>query len=201
VTRSIAVVVVSLLLVVSFASAREWVPFTDAPLSEEVATSITSSDLSATVIEVEVPGMLVEPAYRGMPGSVELAIPGARPLSSPGMPDLPVLSYMLAVPNSGNARLEVLGLEERVLSGYDIAPAAPFQLEGGERVDAAADPAVYSKDAFYPAEVASVSEPAILRDLRLVSLRVNPVRRSTRPWSTTTTSSRALRCVAARISS
>lgn len=175
-TRSIAVVVVSLLLVVSFASAREWVPFTDAPLSEEVATSITSSDLSATVIEVEVPGMLVEPAYRGMPGSVELAIPGARPLSSPGMPDLPVLSYMLAVPNSGNARLEVLGLEERVLSGYDIAPAAPFQLEGGERVDAAADPAVYSKDAFYPAEVASVSEPAILRDLRLVSLRVNPVR-------------------------
>ncbi len=151
-------------------------PFSDTPLSEEVEASITSSDLSTTVIDIEIPGMLVEPAFRGSPGSVDLAIPGARALSSPGMPDLPVLSYMLAVPDRGDVRLEIVALEERVLQGYDIAPASPFELEGREPVDATADPAVYSTDAFYPANVASVGEPGILRDLRLVSVRVNPVR-------------------------
>jgi hypothetical protein len=176
VTRSIAVALLLLLLVVSFASAREWVPFTDSPLSEEVETSISSPDLSATVIEVEVPGMMVMPSFRGMPGSVDLAIPGARPLSSPGMPDVPVLSYLVAVPNHGDVRLEVVSLEERVLHGYDIAPARPFEFEGHEPMDAAADPVVYSKDAFYPAEVASIGEPAVLRDLRLADVRINPVR-------------------------
>lgn len=176
-TRSITVAVLLVLLAVSFASAREWVPFADTPISEEVEAGITSSDLSTTVIEVEVPGMMVEPAFRGMPGSVDLAIPGARPLSNPGMPNLPVLSYMLAVPNHGDVRLEVVALEERVLQGYDIAPARPFELEGRDQlIDATADPAVYATDAFYPEAVASIGEPGIFRDLRLVSVRVNPVR-------------------------
>ena len=58
-TRSIAVAVLLVLLVFSFASAREWVPFSDAPVAEEVATRIISTDISTTVIEVDVPGMLV----------------------------------------------------------------------------------------------------------------------------------------------
>ena len=175
-TRSIAVAVLLVLLVFSFASAREWVPFSDVPVAEEVVSRVVSTDVSATVIDIEIPGMLVEPTFRGMPGSVDLAIPGARPLSSPGMPNLPVLSYMLAVPNSGNVRLEVVALEERVIQGYDVAPASPFELEGREPVDATTDPAVYSTDAFYPADAASIGEPGVLRDLRLVSVRVNPVR-------------------------
>ncbi len=175
-TRSIAVAVLLVLLVFSFASAREWVPFRDAPVAEEVATRIVSTDISTTVIEVEVPGMLVEPALKGFPGAVDLAIPGARNLSSPGMPDLPVLSYLLAIPAYGDVELEVVALEERVLAGYDVAAARPFQLEGREPIEAVPDASVYATDAFYPADVATVGEPGIFRDLRLVSVRVNPVR-------------------------
>jgi len=177
VTRSIAIAVLLVLLVFSFASAREWVPFREGQVAEEVATRIVSADISTTVIEVEIPGMMVEPALKGFPGAVDLAIPGARSLSSnPGMPDLPVLSYLVAIPAYGDVELEVVVLEERVLEGYDVAAARPFALEGHEPTDAVPDASVYATDAFYPADVASVGEPGIFRDLRLVSVRVNPIR-------------------------
>ncbi|HYW68634.1 MAG TPA: C25 family cysteine peptidase, partial [bacterium] len=174
-TRSIVIAVLLAVLVFSGASAREWVPIREEQTAE-VVTSITSSDISTTVIEVEIPGMLVEPAFRGTPGELNLAIPGARSLSSPGMPDLPVLSYLLAVPDYGEIELEIVAIEERVLEGYDVAAAAPFAIEGREAEDAVRSEAVYAADAFYPAEVASVGEPGVLRDLRLASVRVNPVR-------------------------
>ena len=175
-TRSIAVAVLLVLLVFSFASAREWVPFSDAPVAEEVATRIISTDISTTVIEVDIPGMLVEPALRGFPGAVDLAIPGTRSLSNPGMPDLPVLSYLVAIPDYGDVELEIVALEERVLAGYDVAVARPFEVEGREPMEAVPDASVYATDAFYPADVASVGEPGVFRDLRLVSVRVNPIR-------------------------
>ncbi|MCK4408541.1 MAG: hypothetical protein KAW67_00555, partial [Candidatus Eisenbacteria sp.] len=175
-TRSIAIAVLLVFLVFSFASAREWVPFRDAPVEEEVGTRIISTDTSTTVIEIEIPGMMVEPALKGLPGAVDLAIPGARTLSSPGMPNLPVLSYLVAIPAYGDVELEIVVLEERVLAGYDIAAARPFELEGREPMEAVPDASVYATDAFYPADVASVGEPGIFRDLRLVSVRVNPVR-------------------------
>ncbi|MCK4510619.1 hypothetical protein KAW64_02720, partial [bacterium] len=175
-TRSIAVAVLLVLLAFSFASASEWVPFRDTPVAEEVVSRIVSTDISTTVIEIEIPGMLVEPAFKGLPGAVDLAIPGARNLSSPGMPDLPVLSYLLAIPAYGDVELEIAVLEERVLAGYDIAAARPFELEGREPMEAVPDASVYATDAFYPADVAAVGEPGVFRDLRLVSVRVNPVR-------------------------
>ena len=55
-TRSIAVAVLLVLLVFSFAFAGEWVPFRDTPVAEEVATRIISTDISTTVIEIEIPG-------------------------------------------------------------------------------------------------------------------------------------------------
>ncbi len=175
-TRSTAIAVLLVLLVFSFASAREWVPFREGQVAEEVATRIVSTDISTTVIEVEIPGMIVEPALKGFPGAVDLAIPGARSLSNPGMPDLPVLSYLVAIPAYGSVELEVVALEERVLEGYDVAAARPFAFEGREQIEAVPDASVYATDAFYPADVATVGEPGIFRDLRLVSVRVNPIR-------------------------
>jgi len=176
VTRTTAIVLVFLLAFFSGALAREWMPFADGADVEEAAARITSDGASDTVIDLRVPGMFVEPDLRGTPGSVTLTIPGARPLSDPGRPDLPVLSYLIAIPDRGDVELQVISCEERVLEGYDVAPAVPFALEGGKPAPAVPDASVYSVDAYYPADVASLGEPGVFRDLRLVAVRVNPVR-------------------------
>jgi hypothetical protein len=48
-------------------------------------------------------------------------------------------------------------------------------MEGEERVAFDIDADLYARDAFYPENIVEVDEPGIWRDIRMVSLRVNPV--------------------------
>jgi hypothetical protein len=111
-----------------------------------------------------------------MAGSVDLSIPGSASLSRPGAPDVPVMSCLLGIPDRGDVRLEVVSFDEQYLEGYDVAPARPFAQEGKALIEAVPDAAIYGQDAFYPSELASLGEPAVFRDLRVVAVRVNPVR-------------------------
>ena len=52
--------------------------------------------------------------------------------------------------------------------------ALPFAWDAPAFGQIARDAAVYGKDAWYPAEVAVLSEPAIFRDLRVVQLDALP---------------------------
>ena len=153
-------------------SAAEWVALSGAPADAEAAARVTASDLAATVIEVDVPGMFVE-AAGGERAATDVSIPGARKLAHPGLPELPFLSYLVAIPDQGNVELEVECSGERALEGFDIAASPPLEQEG---VPGNPDPAVYDRNALWPPEAASLGEPAVMRDVRLVQVRVFPVR-------------------------
>jgi hypothetical protein len=170
---------VAIVVVLAFFSgsyAREWIPLLEGTPSEEAVAEVLSSDESGTLMEVEIPGLTLEPSFRGTPGSVRLSIPGAASTTLPGAPELPVVSFLLAVPDLGDVSLEIVSRDERVLDGYDVAPVRPYALEGRQPQEAVADPSIYGSDTLYPAELAVLGEPAVFRDLRVVSVRVNPVR-------------------------
>lgn len=155
--------------------AREWIELSR-PSGEEAVARVLSSDRTGVRIEIEVPGLLVT-EQAGFPhAGVDLSIPGATTIQKPGFPDLPVLSYLIAIPATGGVELDVSVSGERVLSGFDVLPAAPFARMGEESEEALRDAEMYATDAVYPAAVASVGEPAVMRDLRLVQVRVFPVR-------------------------
>jgi len=120
--------------------------------------------------------MFVASDERVVSGAVGIEIPGGVSLGQPGLPDLPVLTYLVAVPDRGDIALEVLSSHERILEDYVVSPAVNDFEIGKEPVIVAPDASVYSADALYPAEVASISDPVIMRDLRLVQVRVHPVR-------------------------
>jgi hypothetical protein len=177
VTRWIAAVVVVLAVCATGAAARDWIALEEmAPGDAEATALVVSSDRQATVIEIGIPGVHVRPGGGAVPGAVDLEVPGATKAQVPGAPNVPVLSYLVAIPDRGGVELEVTGLDEVVLEGYRVSPAAPFEVEGKPALRATPDPAVYSRDALYPAEAAAVGEPMIMRDLRLVQVRVHPVR-------------------------
>lgn len=174
-TRALAVTLL-ILVALSSAQAREWIPLCEAAPAAEAVSDVVSTDAAGTLIKIEVPGFFAEPLYRSATGAVALSIPGAVYPGVPGAPDLPVLSYTIAVPDEGRVGIEIVSLEERVLEGYDVPASAPYATEGTAPERAVPDAGIYGTDAYYPAEVASVGEPAVMRDLRLVPVRVNPVR-------------------------
>jgi len=164
--------VVVLVALSSLAGARDWVPFVETPGSTEAVARVASTDARSTLIEIEVPGMHVERTE----GVADLTIPGAVKMQTEGLPNLPVLSYFVAIPDRGGVELEVVSASERVLRGYDVAAAAPFAVQGREPVEAVRDSRLYATDALFPSAIAEIGEPGIMRDLRLVQVRVYPVR-------------------------
>ncbi len=97
-------------------------------------------------------------------------------------PTVPQVSRFYQIPNRGAVRLELGTLEYDVVEDID---ALPFMTEEPAFGQMTRDAAVYSKDAWYPPEVAVLSEPAIFRDLRVAQLvlypvQVNPVTRQAR---------------------
>jgi len=155
-------------------AAREWTPLTDSVSGEAPpSASVVQHDSNGTLVEVEVPGIVIAEA----PGraGVSIELPGAGRLDRAGLPDLPALSYLLAIPSTGAVRVEIESLNETTLAGFDVAPAAPFRTDGEPAAKAVASD-TYARHAFYPASPAVLSEPMVFRDLRLVRLEVRPVR-------------------------
>jgi len=106
-----------------------------------------------------------------------------------GMPDLPVISRSLIVPDDAKMAVRVVDGEYRVLSGVFVAPSkgnlyrdvnpADVPFEFGD---------VYERDAWYPEEIVELGDPYILRDYRGQVMRVspfqyNPVRNELRVFS------------------
>ena len=112
-------------------------------------------------------------------------------LRNPGAPELPFYQTLIALPPGATATVEVTrgGSEQSEQVGYlepapqqrDIDADLSNLAEVDINIDALAlldeaDAAIYERDAFYPAELFSLSEPAYLRDLRVVSLTLFPLR-------------------------
>ncbi len=82
-----------------------------------------------------------------------------------GAPDLPHLSVLVGLPQSGTARLSATPSETRVLGGVRLRPAPGF---------AAADPAAQPQSGTWPAHAAELGPVETMRGVRVARLTVNP---------------------------
>jgi hypothetical protein len=92
----------------------------------------------------------------------------------PGAPDLPRVTRLIMISNSGDVNVQIAGQSFHVETLAQL-PAPKRTLAGDEYADAEANPAIYLTNDWYPSEVASISPPMVLRDVRFVILTVNPV--------------------------
>jgi hypothetical protein len=106
-----------------------------------------------------------------------LEIPGGGFSSETGAPEVPNFSRLIALPPTAGIHAEFQVVESTTISGLDLMPA-----QGADPADLQVNPqpvrfdiASYSRDSFYPERRVVVSEPAISRGVRLVSLTMNPV--------------------------
>ncbi|MBI5060481.1 hypothetical protein HZB60_11955 [candidate division KSB1 bacterium] len=95
----------------------------------------------------------------------------------PGFPDVPRIARLLMVDRTGNVDLTILNQQFHIEQGGVPAPVQPLQGDNGYEPSVPVLPAdeIYANNDWYPAQIATISEPMTLRDIRFVILNIFPV--------------------------
>ncbi len=92
-----------------------------------------------------------------------------------GKPALPRFSRLIAIPNSGNPHFEIISYDRKIVKNIDVYPAQRLQSESqSSDRNFVIDEEFYNGSKIFPAEIVQLGEPAIMRDLRIVRLTINP---------------------------
>lgn len=93
-----------------------------------------------------------------------------------GLPETVSFSTLLSVPLTGRVEIGSVHIEDsQTYKETDLFPSQGFNLEIDKKIGFVKDEAFYSKDTLYPFNNVEISQPVIMRDVRIISLTVNPV--------------------------
>lgn len=153
-------------------------PLRDDVEGDRPQIQILRDDPDQVQIEVKLPGVeLLEGELEGRRWD-RVEIPGGGYEYELGAPEVPHFTRLLIIPTTTGVRAEFEALESQTLPNVDLMPA-----QGLDPEDLKQNPqpvrfnmSDYSQDAFYPQDEVMTGEPAVMRGLRVVALRMNPVR-------------------------
>jgi hypothetical protein len=91
--------------------------------------------------------------------------------SESGMPELPVISTMIAIPDLGKASVEFVSSSTELITGFT---PSPVQEEGSDKDAFFFNPDYYNGRKSIASEVLSFSKPQIMRDMRVILVQVQP---------------------------
>ena len=111
--------------------------------------------------------------YRGEEMS-EISINAICIPNDAGLPNLPMESRMIAIPQGAKAQINVVRAEKQTFQNVNIAPALRLQAEDEEpEMNYEKDMKVYAKNAFYPENPFSVSE-SYIRGVDAINVSITP---------------------------
>ncbi len=148
--------------------------------SEEPASAsltLINDALNATELDFQLAGYYQE--TRLINGKPYLAISAEdmTPLLRAGAPDLPKLYRSILIPDNARMTLEIEVLAYRDITLPNLLPSKGNLTRD---IDPATVPytfgSVYQQDAFYPEQIASLSNPYVLRDARGLVIQMHPFR-------------------------
>ncbi len=153
-----------------------WVSLNGSIAPEKPSAEVISSNGSETIITFRLTGFTAENMTEDGVVYQALKFPGYATTLDIGKPGLPVISELIGIPGNADVRVSVVDYSEVTLSNYRVYPFQTPLRQQEERTGFDIDREAYRKNAFYPDLSASVGEPSIWRDLRVVNLRVNPLK-------------------------
>jgi hypothetical protein len=130
---------------------------------------------------VQIPAIALSDVELNATTYKEAALPAgeflnAAHIAEPGEPDVPVITTLIAIPDRAGVRLHVTHSGYDTFENIDLAPTQSPQPESDPTpLPFVVDNEAYATDAFFPGELAEASEPAIMRDVRVTSITLQPV--------------------------
>lgn len=92
-----------------------------------------------------------------------------------GKPDLPRFTRLASIHNEGEVSVEIISISQEFLSDIITYPKQELQLENRHRnSNFRIDEEFYSGTEIFPSEILKTGIPAIMRDIRVVNVTVNP---------------------------
>lgn len=159
------------------AFAAEWVSLSGAR-AVPAAIRLVETTADRTVLELDLAGFAKDRAKVDGTDYLTLDVPGASRIMRKGLPDLPKVTCLVAIPDGATPTVKVLS-EETVSFKLD-APVLSSKGHLTRDVDPAgvkfAFDAAYKTDAFFPADKAVVDPAFKMRDLSGVRVVLHPVR-------------------------
>lgn len=130
-----------------------------------------------TVIEFNLEDYEIEPVEVDGVTYYRLLHPVSGYLMNQGLPEVLSFSALVAVPKVGTVSLtDIEMLSSSTLSDFNLFPSQGFDLEIDKEKGFVIDEEFYAKNTEYPTNMIKISEPAIMRDYRLVTVNVKPFR-------------------------
>ncbi len=92
-----------------------------------------------------------------------------------GLPELPVFSQLIGIPDQSGVRVEILSASYEVIENVEIEPSQPPMVEGSTEIPPfTINSEFYQRNEFYPAAPIELGSPIICRDLRMIQVVINP---------------------------
>lgn len=135
------------------------------------------NDNQQVQFEIRIPGVdLLEGTLEGQKWD-RVEIPGGGYEQDLGAPEVSHFTRLLVIPPTAGFRAEFEALETTIIPDVKLMPAQgrdPAEV-AGRGLQVKFDMTAYARDEFYPETRVDIGEPAVMRGLRLVPLRTNPV--------------------------
>ena len=115
---------------------------------------------------------ITDNGYTGdvLQGGTDIVLP-----ANPGDPDLPTFSRFIAIPNGASAHIEMSHRSMTTIQNVDLLPAAPIKFDTDDSPNTyEKNTSIYNKNAFFPEQPVTVSEPFSLRGVQTVAVTVTP---------------------------
>jgi len=90
-----------------------------------------------------------------------------------GMPELPILTTTIAIPNHGQVQVEIIDSHQKTIQHIMPYPSQDGNIEDAPR-GFSINQAFYSGSDIYPQEIIKYSDPQILRDFRIITIQIQP---------------------------
>ncbi|MCD4698498.1 MAG: T9SS type A sorting domain-containing protein [Bacteroidales bacterium] len=155
---------------------QNWVEFTTSESVTPVCTVLTSND-TLVKFDVIIPGIFETP----IDTFNRVNIKEHSKMDSVGYPEMPIVSFLVAIPECDGVNLNITLLDSTQFTGYNIYPApelVPDTIAGGGVAlveEFAYNRAAYESDALFPGTVAEAIDKGAIRAQHVVRVVLYPV--------------------------
>jgi len=116
----------------------------------------------------------IEPVLINRQNLLKVNLPGNFLSNNAGKPDLPGTGRYIAIPKGATPHLEIVDYDVETIQGIDLAWAPELPLDTQKDIVYRKDEAVYSLNAFYPANPFQISGVDQIRGTDVVMLGITP---------------------------
>jgi len=169
-----------LLISATVFSQNQWIGFTKTTAQAPVFTLVTSTR-QAVSFELEICGMYKQDISENNVVYSRLSIPGAYPSDTIGSPEIPVIKYMVAIPECSDVHISYTTVSQKSFSNYNVYPTPNYELITNPDNTVylsevfEINNAIYQQNKFLHSIPAEISKTGYLRSQKYAEVIINPI--------------------------